>query len=103
LTVRKMKELPDHVGEFIDLAKQYVREQTVEPAKALGRLAGFGFAAGVLFTLAALFLAVAGMRMIVDVMPDGTIWSGLGYVAAAVAVFIVIGLVIGLVSQRTSK
>lgn len=87
------RELPDMIGEFFALAKQYLKEQTIEPAKALGRLAGISFAASIVFVLAGLFLAVSGMRLIVSVMPDGTIWSGLGYMAASLAVFAVTGLV----------
>ena len=55
----RTRELPELTSEFIDLAKDYVRERTVEPAKKLGRLAGFGFAAAILFVFAALFLGIA--------------------------------------------
>jgi len=91
--VAKAKELPGLVSEFVDLAKVYVRQRTIEPAKALGRVAGMGFAAAFLFALAALFLAVAGMRLIVTALPDGQIWSGLGYVLASLGVFMGVGLV----------
>jgi hypothetical protein len=91
--VARVKELPELVGEFIDMAKQYVKEQTVEPAKRLGRAAGMGLAAAFVFVLAALFLAVAGMRAIVGLLPDGPIWSGFGYVIAAVAVLTATGLI----------
>jgi len=87
------RELPDMIGEFFALAKQYLKEHTLEPAKALGRLAGMSFAASMLFVLAGLFLAVAGMRLIVSVMPDGAIWSGLGYMAASLALLAATGLV----------
>jgi len=45
------------------------------------------------FILASLFLSVVGMRLIVEAMPDGAIWSGLGYVASAVALLAVTGLI----------
>jgi hypothetical protein len=86
-------DIPELVGEFVDLAKQYVREQTLEPAKKLGRLAGFSLAAALIFVLAAVFLAIAGMRAIVDLMPDGTIWSGFGYILSALALLAATGLV----------
>ena len=89
----RTSELPELTTEFIDLAKEYVRERTVEPAKKLGRLAGFGMAAGILFVFAALFLGIAGTRAIVDLMPDGTIWEGLGYVIGAIGLLMVTGLV----------
>lgn len=87
------KQLPELVGEFVELSKQYVRERTLEPAKALGRLGGFGFAAGLLFVLAALFLSVAVMRTIVWALPDGAIWSGFGYVLSAMALLGIAGAV----------
>lgn len=86
-------ELPQLISEFIDLAKEYLREHTLGPAKRLGRLFGFSAAASMVFVLATLFLAVAGMRLLVEAMPDGAIWSGLGYVAASAALLAVTGLV----------
>ena len=95
----KAKELPGLVSEFVTLAKEYVRQRTLVPAKALGRVAGFGFAAASLFALAALFLAVAGMRLIVTALPDGQIWSGFGYVLAAIGLLAATGVV----AWRASK
>lgn len=89
----KARELPQQVGEFVELAKEYTKQRTLEPAKALGRAAGFGFAAALLFGLAAIFLAVAGMRLIVDALPDGRIWSGFGYVLAAIGLLGVAGII----------
>lgn len=89
----KARELPQQVAEFVELAKEYTKQRTVEPAKALGRAAGFGLAAALVFTLAALFLAVAGMRMIVDALPGTAIWGGLGYILAALGLFGVAGIV----------
>jgi hypothetical protein len=91
--VAKAKEIPGLVSEFVTLAKEYVRQRTVEPAKALGRAAGLGFAAAFLFAIAALFLGVAGMRFIIWALPDGDLWSGLGYILASLGLFAVIGLV----------
>jgi succinate dehydrogenase/fumarate reductase cytochrome b subunit len=87
------RELPDMIGEFFALAKQYLKDSILEPARALGRLAAMSFAGSVIFVLAALFLGVAGMRLIVSVMPDGMIWSGVGYMAASLALLATTGLV----------
>jgi hypothetical protein len=91
--VAKARELPQQIGEFVELAKKYTKQRTLEPAKALGREAGFGFAAALLFAVAAIFLAVAGMRLIVDALPDGRIWGGFGYVLAAIGLLGVAGIV----------
>jgi hypothetical protein len=86
-------ELPQLISEFFDLARDYLRENTMVPAKKLGRLAGFSFAASMLFVLAAIFLGVVVMRLIVEAMPDGGIWSGFGYVVSAFALLALTGLV----------
>lgn len=86
-------ELPQLISEFIDLAKEYLRDHTLVPAKKLGRLFAFSAAASILFVLAALFLAVVVLRFIVDALPDGSIWSGFGYMLAALALLAMTGLV----------
>ena len=97
--VAKTTELPEMVGEFIDLSKQYLREQTLEPAKKLGRLAGFSFAGAIVIALAVALLAIAGARLIIDVLPDGAIWSGFGYILSSIALLMVTGLVMWRVSR----
>lgn len=86
-------ELPQLISEFFDLAKEYLRQSIVVPAKRLGRLAGMSFAAAILFALAALFLGVVALRVILEVMPDGAIWSGFGYILTSLALLAVTGLV----------
>lgn len=80
------RELPQLIGEFIDLAKAYLRQETIDPAKRLGRAAGFGIAAGFAFLLGAMFLSVAAVRLVIEIMPGeptSPYWSALGYVATA--------------------
>ena len=86
-------ELPQLISEFFDLAKEYLREQTIVPAKKLGRFFGYSLAAVFVFILASLILSVVGMRLIVEAMPDGAIWSGLGYITSAVALLALTGLI----------
>ena len=86
-------ELPQLISEFIDLAKDYLREHTIVPAKKLGRLFGYSLAAALVFVLASLFLGVVALRLILEATPDGAIWSGLGYVTSAIALLLVAGLV----------
>lgn len=87
------RDIPEMVGDFFDLAKRYLREQTLGPVKRLGRLAAFSVLASIMFVLATLFLSVSVMRVIVAAMPDGAIWSGLGYIASAVALLVLTALV----------
>lgn len=95
----KTTEIPELVGEFIDLSKQYLREQTLEPAKRLGRLAGFSFAGALVLVLAVVFLSIAGMRLIIEALPDGPMWSGLGYVVSSFALLILMGVMMWRVTR----
>jgi hypothetical protein len=95
----KTSEIPELVGEFVDMSKDYLREQTLEPAKALGRLAGFSFAGALVLVLAALFLSIAAMRLIIEALPDGPMWSGLGYVVSSFAVLILTGVIMWRVTR----
>lgn len=76
------RELPQLVTELVDMSKEYLRQETIEPARRLGKVAGFGLAAGVLFSIGALLLAIAALRLVVDLLPDTELWSVLGYVIA---------------------
>lgn len=95
----RTNEIPELVGEFVDLSKQYLREQTLEPAKALGRLAGFSFAGAFVLVLAVLFLSIAGMRLIIEALPDGPMWSGLGYIVSSFALLIFTGVMMWRVTR----
>jgi hypothetical protein len=94
-------ELPELVEQFVGMSKEYLLQETVEPAKKLGRYAGYAVGAAAAFALGALFLAIAGARLIIRVLPDGPYWEGLGYVLAAIALGIVIAVIIS-VTQRTT-
>jgi hypothetical protein len=68
------KELPQLVTELVDMSKAYLRQETIEPAKALGRFAGLGLAAGFAFAIAALFGGLAAYALYRLVLPDGEWW-----------------------------
>jgi hypothetical protein len=93
-------ELPELVKEFTDMSKEYLLQETVEPAKRLGKYAGFSLGAGALFAFGALFIGIAVTRAIVHLMPDGSpYWEALGYLISV----IVLGGVAGLLVQAGSR
>ena len=92
-------EIPGLVAEFFDLAKRYLRQETIEPAKRLGRLAGFSFGAALVLVLAVVFLSIAGARVLIDILPDGPMWSGLGYLIASIALLGLTGLMMWRVTR----
>lgn len=79
------------VSEFVELAKTYLRQETVEQGKKLGRFAGFSLGAAALWALAVILLGVAGLRGLVAVLPDGPYWEALAY-------FIVVIVGVGLIA-----
>ena len=96
------KEIPELISEFVDMSKEYLRQETVGRAELLGRRAGFALATALVATLALVFLAVAGLRLLIDVMPgepDHAIWSGAAYLITA---FVLLGIAgaIGAVTAR---
>jgi hypothetical protein len=93
-------ELPQLVGEFVDMSKEYLRQETLDPAKRLGRFAGFTIGASLMFAFGGILLAIAGMRGIVYLLPDGPNWEALGYILAALAIGLVIGMVMALAQRE---
>lgn len=87
-------ELPELVTEFVDMSKEYLRQETVEPAKRLGRFTGYAISASFLFAIGGILLSIAGMRGIIYLLPDGPNWEALGYILTALAIGVIIGGVI---------
>ena len=96
-------ELPQMVTEFVDLSKEYLRQETVEPAKRLGRFAGFTIGASILWAIGGVLLAVAGMRGIIYLLPDGPNWSALGYILGALAIGVIIATMVGIVGSDSDS
>lgn len=92
-------ELPQLVTEFVDMSKEYLRQETLEPAKRLGRFAGFTIAASLVFAIGGLLLAIAAVRGIIYLLPDGPNWSTLGYVLGAILIGVVIGVIIAVAGR----
>ncbi len=79
-----INEIPNLASELVDLSKTYLQEQTIAPAKRLGRVAGISLAGGVLLAAGFLLLAIAGVRVVVDLLPDGRAWMALGFAIGTV-------------------
>lgn len=92
-------ELPQLVTEFVDLSKEYLRQETLDPAKELGRFAGVILGASLLFAVGGLLLAIAGVRGIIYLLPEGPNWTALGYILGALGIAIVIGVIVALANR----
>ena len=89
-----VQEIPELITESLDLSKQYLKQETVEPAKRLGKAAGLGVGAALLFGMATFLGGVAVNRWMIRLLPDGRAWSGLGYVLSALLLVAIAGLII---------
>lgn len=87
-----VQEIPQMVSQLVDLSKQYVRQETIEPAKRLGKAAGMGLLAAVLFAIGAALLSMALLRTILGAIGDGPIASSLGYLIVMGVLIAVIGI-----------
>lgn len=93
-------ELPQLVTEFVDMSKEYLRQETMDPAKDLGRFGGFVAAASFMFAIGGLLLGIAGVRGIILLLPEGPNWSALGYILGALGIAIVIGIIVALAQRE---
>ncbi len=89
-------ELPELVKEFVEMSKDYLRQETLDPAQQLGRYAGFAIGAAVAFAIGAVLLSIAGVRLIIDALPEGPNWSALGYLITTVVLALLSGLLVKL-------
>lgn len=86
-------ELPQMVTELYDMSKQYVMQETVEPAKLLADRAKYGLGAGVLFAIGFWLIAMGVRDVLVDALGPGPIGQQVGLLLAVVAIIAFIGIV----------
>ncbi len=96
----QLHDIPRLTREFVDLAREYLLQETVEPAKKLGYFAGMSIAAAALWASALILLSVAGLRALVDVLPEGEYWQALAYVVYALILVVFCVIVVKLVPER---
>ena len=89
-----LSELPQLTTELVDMSKEYLRQETLEPAKRLGRVAGFSVGAGLLAAIGVILLATAGMRFLIDVFPEGGLWTALALFTSALVAAGVAGIIV---------
>ena len=87
------------VTELVGMSKEYLKQETIEPAKKLGRYAGIGLGVGIIMAFAALFFGLAVYALFKQVLPDGD-WY---LVLARGLTVIVAGAAAGLLGWRMSK
>jgi hypothetical protein len=96
----QIQDIPRLASEFYELSRDYLLQETVEPAKKLGHFAGFSVGAAALWAVAMVLLAVAGLRAFYDLLPDGVYWEAAAYVIVAIVVLLFLALIVKLVPER---
>jgi hypothetical protein len=93
------KEIPQLSQELFELSKAYLLQETVEPAKQLGRTAGISLVGGALLAFGSLFFVLAASQLFLMLFDDGRLWVALAALLTAI-VALAIG---GLVGWRATK
>jgi uncharacterized membrane protein YuzA (DUF378 family) len=99
----KLQDLPAMIAEFRDLAKEYLLQETVEPAKKLGHFAGFSLGAAALWALAVILLGVAGLRGLVTLLPEGSYWEALAYLIVVIVAVAIVAILVKLGPKSESE
>lgn len=79
------QEIPQLATELYDMAKEYLRQETLEPAKRLGRHAGLGLGGAMLMATGAFLLVLGAYFGIGLLFPEGEWWEVLTRFLTAVA------------------
>lgn len=96
----EIQDIPRLVKEFYDLAKAYLLQETVEPAKKLGHFAGFSLGAALLWATAVVLLSVAGLRALYDALPSSPYWEAASYIIFAIMLIAVIAVLVKFAPDR---
>ncbi len=89
------------VEELIDLIKAYIKQETVDPLRTLGKRFGLGIAAALLFGISAVFFSLAVLRGIQRYM--GFVNRGIVSVVPYVGVALLPGLTEFVVISKQSR
>ena len=92
------KEIPQQVADLIELAKQYLRQETVDPLKRLGRSVAIAAVVAVLVGLGAVLGSLALHEFLSEALPD-TNWWGVAAAGITSVVFLGGALVVGRIGR----
>lgn len=88
------QEIPQIATELVDMSREYLRQETIEPAKRLGKVAGMGVGGAMVFSLGAFLLAWGVYYALVTVLPEGEWWVVLARFLTALIAAGTAGLVV---------
>lgn len=87
------QEIPQITTELVEMSRDYLRQETLEPAKRLGKQAGMGVGGAVVMAIGAVSLTWGLYYGLTMLLPEGEWWivlaRGLTAIAAAAAAGII--------------
>ena len=89
-------------GDLPEILKRYVRQETVEPLRALGRFVGFGAAGSVLIGAGAVLVGIGALRLLQGWPAFEGSWSWVPYLIVAVALMATTALIASRIPDRAS-
>ncbi len=96
------QEIPQMLTELYQMSKDYLRQETVEPFKRLGRHAGLGLGGASLMAFGVFLLAWGFYFGLRTVLPEGDWWRVLARFGTALVAAIA-ALVVAYRMQKTSE
>jgi hypothetical protein len=87
------QEIPQIATDLVDMSREYLRQEIVEPAKKLGKQAGLGFGGAIVMAIGAVCLAWGLYYGLVMVLPEGEWWVVLARGLTAIAAAAVAGII----------
>lgn len=92
------RELPQQVADLIELAKRYLRQETVDPMRRLGVSVAIALAVAALVSLGAVLGSMALDRFLTEALPD-TSWWGVAAAGITSVLFLGAALVVGRIGK----
>ncbi len=93
----KPQEIPEITNELLDMSRAYLRQEVVEPAKALGKTAGMGVGGAFVLSIGAFLLAwglyYGLVQVFAEFVSDSRWWVVLSRFVTALVAAGVAGLV----------
>lgn len=68
------QEIPQLATELVDMSREYLRQETLEPAKKLGKHAGMGIGGSIVMAVGAICLAWGLYYGLTLLLPEGEWW-----------------------------
>ena len=88
------KEIPQIATQLVDMSREYLRQEVVEPAKSLGKQAGLGVGGAVLLAIGAIVGAWGLYYGLIMWLPEGEWYVVLSRFIVAVTAAAIAGLVV---------